>query len=78
MRRLTGTELGILVIASVFIVAGTVTVLHPTELDVFHQAYRRVRGSVEHVTKEGSRVYGTVAIIMGSGLVWMVFYGRRK
>jgi uncharacterized protein YjeT (DUF2065 family) len=78
MRRLNGNELGVLLIASVFIICGAVLLIHPTEMTMVHQEYKRLRASFEHVSEEESQVYGAVAIILGSGLVWMVFYGRRK
>ena len=78
MRRLTGIELGILALAGLFIVVGAIMVIHPTEADVFHQAYNFARSSIEHVSREKSRIYGVLAMLIGAGMVWMVFYGRRK
>jgi hypothetical protein len=78
MRRFTGTEFGILVVAAISIFVGADLVVHPTEMNVLHQAYRRFRLSIEHVSKEGSQIYGVLAIVLGLGLIWMVFYGRRK
>jgi hypothetical protein len=78
MRHLNGNELGVLVIASVFIVCGAFMLIDPTELNVVHRAYKRTGSTIEHVSKEDSQIYGAVAIILGSGLVWIVFYGRRK
>ena len=78
MRRLNGNELGVLLIASVFIICGAFMLIDPTEMNMVHLGYKRLRATVEHVSKEDSQVYGAVAIILGSGLVWMVFYGRRK
>jgi hypothetical protein len=78
MRRFTGTEFGIFALAGIFIIVGSVMVIHPTEGVVFHQAYRWVGSSVEHVSKERTRAYGVLAILFGFGFVWMVFANRRK
>jgi hypothetical protein len=77
-RSFTGTEWGILALAVLFIVFGGVAILYPTEMNVFHQSYRGVRSSFEHVSKDGSRIYGGFAMLVGAGLTWLVFYGRKK
>ena len=79
MRRLTGTEFGMLGLAGVLFFFGADSIIHPTEMDVFHQAtYRHVSYSVEHVSKTGSKIYGVLMILFGVGLVSAVLYGRRK
>jgi uncharacterized protein YjeT (DUF2065 family) len=78
MRRLTGVEFGILVLSALFIIFGAAMLIQPTEGFVFHQAYRWAKSSVEHVSKDGARVYGVLSILLGVGMVWMVFYGRGK
>ncbi len=78
MRHLSGIESGFLFLAVVFIIAGAVMLLNPTEADVIHQVYRRSGYYVEHVSKERARAYGVLAILFGGGMVWMVFAGRRR
>jgi len=78
MRRFTGLEIGILALASVFILCGMVSVVDPKEAAVFHMAYRWVQSSVEYVSKTGGRFYGALAILIGIGLGWMVLQGPRQ
>jgi len=78
MRRFTGIELGILLLAGTFLVVGADMVFYPTEMNVFHQVYRRMHAAVEHISKDRSQIYGILAMLFGLGLVWMVFTGRRK
>jgi hypothetical protein len=69
----------ILALAGLFIIGGALMVVHPTEMTVFHQTGRSgMRFSLEHVSKGETRATGVLGIIFGSGLVWMVFYGRSK
>ena len=63
MRRLTGIELGILVLAGLFIFAGIDMVVDPAEMNVVHQSYRWVHSSVDHISKRGSQIYGGVIFI---------------
>lgn len=78
MRRFTGAEKGILVLAVLFIIVGTDMTIFPTEMNVSHQVYRWARSSSEHVSKRGSIIYGIVMISLGAGIVWLVFRGRSK
>ena len=76
MRRPTGVEFGILTLSALFIIFGAAVLIHPTDSLVFHQAYRWVESSVERVSKSDAQVYGALSILVGIGMVWMVFYGR--
>ena len=76
MRRPTGAEFGILILSALFIIFGAAVLIHPTESLVFHQAYRWVKSSIERISKSGAQVYGVLSILLGIGMVWMVFYGR--
>jgi hypothetical protein len=78
MRRFTGTEWGIFALAALFIVAGSYAVIHPTEMIMSFQAYRHFHAGDEHISKTGSRLFGGLAVAIGAGLVWLVFYGRPK
>jgi hypothetical protein len=74
MRRLTQIEAGILIIAALFILAGADRMIHPVEELVSHPALRQGRATIEHVTKERAQLYGALAILLGAGLVGLVFY----
>jgi hypothetical protein len=78
MRRFTGNENGMLLLAGLFIFGGMAIMANPTEMTIPHQAYKHVRSSIEHVSKNGSQIYGGVFALFGAGLVGLVFYGRRK
>ena len=76
MGRFTGIELGMLAFAAFFLVGGVIMALHPTESVVFHPG--RGRGSLQHLSKGGTQIFGVMEIIFGIGFVWMVFYKRGK
>ena len=80
MRRLTGIELIILVVALVFIVFGADMLLRPTERVIFSHDERNswVSFGVRHETKARTRFYGFCAVLLGGGLAWMVLYNARK
>jgi uncharacterized membrane protein len=78
MRRFTQIEWGIFALAGLFIVVGLYAVIWPTEMNMHFQAYRHFRAGDEHVSKAGSRLLGGLAIVIGAGLIRMVFYGRPK
>ena len=78
MRRLTSTEVGGLLLAGLLVVAGSIAVLNPREGVIGRQACDPVSGSprgyLEYVTKGKSRFYGGLAILIGCGLLAIVFY----
>jgi hypothetical protein len=78
MRRLTQTEVGILVLAGLFIIAGARMVIYPAEENIFHPASRRGHPVVEHITKGRAQMYGGLAALIGAGLIGMVLYQRGK
>lgn len=78
MHRFTGAEKGILVLAILFIIVGANMAIWPTEMNVSHQAYRWAHSSSEHISKDGSILYGIVMILLGVGIVWLVFRGRSQ
>jgi len=77
MRRLTQIELGMLVIAALFVLVGTCMLIHPTEGTILHQG-RSSRFFIQHFTKQEARLCGALAILLGAGLIGMVFYQRGK
>jgi hypothetical protein len=78
MRRLNGTELAALALAMFFMVIGLIMIARPSEELIFHGFARNFPPSVEFVSKDRSRAYGTLAVLLGAGIVGTVFYRRRK
>jgi uncharacterized membrane protein len=78
MRRFTEIEWGIFALASLFIVGGLYAVIYPTEMNLYFQAYHHFHAGDEHVSKAGSRLFGSLAIAIGAGLIGLIFYGRPK
>jgi len=78
MRRFTGAEKGILVLAVLFLIVGADMAIYPTEMNVSHQAYRWAHSSSEHISKKGSIIYGIVMILTGTGILSLVIRGRSK
>jgi uncharacterized protein YjeT (DUF2065 family) len=78
MRRLTGIELAIVILALVFIIAGADMLIRPTDRVSFHHSDSWPNISMEHVSKGRMRFYGFCALLVGSGLAWMVVYNARK
>jgi len=66
----------------VFLVYGVITVIWPQAGVVSHFTNNARGGSPRYqqevVTKTGSRVYGGLAILMGSGIVFASFHGKKK
>jgi hypothetical protein len=78
MRRFSTTELGILVLAILAIVAGIDMLWHPHEAIIFHQVYRHFGYKPEYISKTGARVYGVFCLLFGLVLIRLVFYGKPK
>jgi hypothetical protein len=68
--RRTGSEIAAVVLGIFLMAAGAFSIILPGELVVFHQADEG-GGYIEHVSKSGSRMYGVIAVIIGSALVWL-------
>ena len=63
----------------IFVVGGIAMLLSPTEAVVWHLGYRYTPGSgLEHLSKAGAQVYGALSLLIGGGLTFIVFCGRRK
>ena len=82
MRRLSAMEKGILALSALFIIFGTVDLIYPREVNVFHPSDTGgyLSSSVEtseHVSKERSRVYGGLAILFGLGIGAFAMYRER-
>jgi hypothetical protein len=62
-----------IILGVLFIVAGSFLIAFPKAGVVLHQDVESGRYFPEQVSKTGSRVYGCVSVILGSGLIW---FGR--
>ncbi len=78
MRRLNGTELAALAFALLLLVLGLVMISHHSDELIFHGSTRSFPPSIEFISKDRSRSYGTISILFGAGILAMVFYRRRK
>ena len=81
MRRFNSPEKGALALAAVLMLGGAFMALFPSEKDIPHESlHYRVRGSewIDHLSKGEVRLTGVFGILAGSGIVWLVFYGRKK
>ena len=82
MRHLTATEKGVLALAALLIVCGVWAALFPSESTDVHPAYRTGKVSfpawVQHISTSDARIYGALAGVAGSGLIWLVLYRGTK
>jgi len=78
MRRLTGIELFIVVVALVLVVFGANMVIRPTERVIFRHSDEWTSFSLRHETKGRTRFYGACIFVLGGGLAWMALYNARK
>jgi hypothetical protein len=78
MRRFNGAELAALALAVFFMIIGLVMISRPSEEIIFHGPARYFPPSMEFVSKDRSRTYGTLGVLFGAGIMAMVFYRRRK
>jgi hypothetical protein len=74
MRRLNGPELAALALAMLIMVLGLVMISRSSGELIFHGSTHSAPASAEG----RSRSYGTVAIVLGAGIMVMVLYRRRK
>ena len=78
MRRLSGIELAVLVLAVFFILAGLFNIIHPSEHLTFQGSTRDLFVSAGYTSKERVRTYGLLSVVLGAGMVGVVLYRRRK
>jgi len=82
MRRFTSIEICTLMLATMFMVVGTVLVIHPTEVAWPHPTTdpaSAMPGSyVEVISKKGARVYGALGVVLGTGLAIFVIFPKPK
>jgi hypothetical protein len=82
MRRFTSTEFWLLVFAALLLINGLMMLFAPREMVVIHPT-NGVRGSSvstyhEFVTKNDSRCYGCLSIVLSGGMIWFVLYKGKK
>ncbi len=82
VRKLSSTEVGALLLAGFFVVAGCLVVLHPREGVVQHPTMSPTGGGnpesyLEYLSKGPSRFYGGVAILIGGGIAALALYPRK-
>jgi hypothetical protein len=78
MRRLNGTELAAIAFAIFLMVLGLIMIASPSDELIFHGSSHSFPPSIEFISKDRSRSYGTLAVLFGAGIMVMVFYRRRK
>jgi hypothetical protein len=78
MRRLNGIELAMLVLATIFILTGLFSIIHPSAHLIFQSSARNFFVSAGYISKERVRTYGLLSVVLGAGMVGMVVYRRRK
>jgi hypothetical protein len=82
MKRLTTIELCGLVLGVIFLVFGVIMIIWPQTGVVFHFTNDALgmspRSEPEVVTATGSRVYGVLAVLLGSGIVTASLYREKK
>ena len=78
MRRFTGTELGLIALAILFIGVGLYAVIYPTEMNLYFKNYKGFPAGVEHISKAGSQIFGVLSMAIGAGLLWLICFGRAK
>ena len=84
MKRFTTMEKVGVFLAILFLVFGVYSIIHPTEVFVFHAGSGRYQSILphdsqpEHVTKTGVRIYGVISLAFGAGFMWLALYRSRK
>jgi hypothetical protein len=78
MRRLNGPESAALALAILLMVLGLVMLSRRSDELIFHGSTNSFPPSIEFISKDRSRSYGTLAVLFGAGIVAMLFYRRRK
>ena len=77
MRRISPSEIGLLIIGGLLVLGGCLSVVNPKATVVVHQNYRHTRAYVEYVNQDKARLYGVMCIGLGCGLGALVFYRRK-
>ncbi len=67
-----------LALAVIFILVGLLNIIHPSEHMTFQSSARDFFVSAGYTSKEKSRTYGLLSVVLGAGMAAMVVYRRRK
>ncbi len=80
MRRLTGFELGLVLLGAFLLITGAAMIIHPTEVDVSRPGSRRgsLPATFEHVSRTGVVVAGGFSALSGIAILWGVFARRDR
>jgi len=82
MRRFSATEKGVLALSAVMMICGVWMIFFPSEQTIPHPGFwgKGIRLSpwVEHVSMNQNRIYGGLAVLMGTGMLWLVVYRGKK
>lgn len=84
MQRFDSIEKGALLFACLLIIFGSYSAIYPTEMRVSHAGSGRYQSLIghdpqaEYVSRDKARFYGTLLVVFGMGLGWVVFYRPRK
>jgi hypothetical protein len=81
VQRFTGIEKILLAVAAVCICVGILSLVHPVEQIVAHsgiRSYTRFPAWTEYISKGMARIYGALAILVGVGMIWLVFFRGKK
>ena len=81
MKRHSGVEKGVLLLAALFMMVGFYLIIYPQDMVIIHpgtSGYKSGAGSSygEHVSPNASRVYGVLSLLLGSGIGWAVLTKR--
>ncbi len=79
MKRHSGVEKGVLLLAAIFIVFGFYLIIYPQDMLLIHPSNGKsgiVTVFSEHVSPNASRVYGVLSLLLGSGIGWAVLTKR--
>ncbi len=80
MKRFTSIEIGGLILAALLFFGGLCCVLTPRAGVVIHSTNDEIGwpgGSIESVSKIGSRVYGIMAMLLAFGIAALALYRRK-
>jgi hypothetical protein len=71
--RRTRIELAAIILGLLFVAIGGLLVVFPSAQMIPHHDPETGKYSLERVSEKGSRIYGSIAVILGAGFVW---FGR--
>ena len=82
LHRFNSVEIGILILAALLFSFGLISIAHPMEAAWAHPATDSItaapRNYLEVVTKDGARLYGILATLLGMGLAMLVLLPWHK